>query len=43
MNKKQQKIQMTLISIGLILILATYFYYPYVSKNKSVVEKENQK
>ena len=37
MTKKQKKIQFFLLFIGLLLILITYFYYPY--KNKSVVEK----
>ena len=32
--KKRQKTQLALISIGLILILSTYFYYPYINKNK---------
>ena len=46
MKKRQQKIQITLILIGLILIVATYFYYPnldknFVSKNQTV--KENLK
>ena len=34
MKKKQQKAQLFLISIGLLLILLTYFYYPYMEKNK---------
>lgn len=34
MKKKQQKTQLALISIGLLLILLTYFYYPYINKNK---------
>ena len=34
MKKKQQKIQIILISIGLLLILITYFYYPYIKKIK---------
>ena len=46
MKKRQQKIQITLILIGLILIVATYFYYPsldknFVSKNQTI--KENLK
>ncbi len=48
MKKRQQKIQITLILIGLILIVATYFYYPsldknFVSKNQTIKEnlKEN--
>ena len=43
MKKRQQKIQITLILIGLILIVATYFYYPsldknFVSKNQTIKE-----
>ena len=30
--KKQQKIQIALISIGLLLIISTYFYYPLMKK-----------
>ena len=46
MKKRQQKIQITLILIGLILIVATYFYYPnsdkkFFSKNQTI--KENLK
>tara|TARA_Y100000590_G_scaffold8323_1_gene10435 strand:- start:14168 stop:14761 length:594 start_codon:yes stop_codon:yes gene_type:complete len=41
MKKEQrQKIQITLIFIGLFLILVTYFYYPYMNKSKII---ENQK
>ena len=32
--KKQRKTQLILISIGLFLILLTYFYYPYMNKDK---------
>ena len=32
MKKKQQKIQIALISIGLLLIISTYFYYPLMKK-----------
>ena len=39
MKKKQQNIQIILISIGLLLILTTYFYYPYMNKAKLI---ENQ-
>ena len=39
MKKKQQKTQLILISIGLLLILLTYFYYPYMNKDKLL---ENQ-
>ena len=34
MKKQQQKIQLVLIFIGFFLILLTYFYYPYMEKNK---------
>ena len=46
MKKRQQKIQITLILIGLILIVATYFYYPSLDKNfvsKNQTTKENVK
>ena len=39
MKKKQQNIQVILASIGLLLILITYFYYPYMNKAKLI---ENQ-
>ena len=39
MKKKQQNIQIILMSIGLLLILITYFYYPYMNKAKLI---ENQ-
>ena len=39
MKKKQQNIQIILISVGLLLILITYFYYPYMNKAKLI---ENQ-
>ena len=39
MKKKQQNIQIILISIGLLLILTTYFYYPYMNKAELI---ENQ-
>ena len=47
MRKKQQKIQIILILIGLILIFATYFYYPYMNKikyaQKELTEKNLEK
>ena len=46
MKKRQQKIQITLLLIGLILIAATYFYYPNLDKNfvsKNQTTKENLK
>ena len=39
MKKKQQNIQIILISIGLLLVLITYFYYPYMNKAELI---ENQ-
>ena len=39
MKKKQKRIQAVLLIIGVLLILLTYFYYPYMNKNKSIVEK----
>ena len=36
MKKKQQNIQIILISIGLLLILITYFYFPYMNKAKLI-------
>ena len=46
MKKRQQKIQITLLLIGLILIVVTYFYYPSLDKNfvsKNQTTKENLK
>ena len=43
MKKKQQKIQIILISIGLLLIFATYFYYPYINKIKLIEDQLTQK
>ena len=44
MKQKQKKAQIILTSIGLILILITYFYYPYMQKVKftdnQVVQKD---
>jgi len=34
MKKKQRRIQIILLSIGFLLILITYFYYPYIQKTK---------
>ena len=42
MKKKQQKIQIILILIGLLLIFATYFYYPYAEKMKLVKDQPAQ-
>ena len=47
MKKKQQKTQLILLSIGLLLILLTYFYYPYMNKDKlqnnQLVKKDSEK
>ena len=43
MKKKQKKIQIALISIGVLLILMTYFYYPYVNKSKLAKNLSAQK
>ena len=44
MKQKQKKAQIILTSIGLILLLITYFYYPYMKKVKftdnQVVQKD---
>ena len=40
MKKEQKRIQTFLFIVGVLLILITYFYYPY--KNKSLVEKNIQ-
>tara|TARA_B100000315_G_C14442337_1_gene525295 strand:- start:213 stop:800 length:588 start_codon:yes stop_codon:yes gene_type:complete len=38
--KKQKKIQLILVSIGFLLILLTYFYYPYIKKDR-LAEKQS--
>ena len=47
MKKKQQGIQLGLVSIGILLIIATYFYFPSIKKNKILKDqsanKETQK
>ena len=40
MKKEQKKIQIILISIGLLLILITYFYYPYYTKKIQYAENQ---
>ena len=39
MKKNEKKIQTTLLIVGFLLILLTYFYFPYINKNKSLVEQ----
>ena len=34
--KKQQRVQIILVLIGLFLIFSTYFYYPYMNKDKQL-------
>ena len=43
MKKKQQKIQIALISIGLLLIISTYFYYPLMKKAELAKNQPQQK
>jgi len=43
MKKKQQNIQIILVLIGLLLILMTYFYYPYMNKAKLIENQSAQK
>ena len=43
MKKKQQKIQIALISIGLLLIISTYFYYPYMNRIKLLKDQPAEK
>ena len=45
--KKQQRVQIILVLTGLFLIFSTYFYYPYMNKDKqlksqSVLEKSDE-
>ena len=43
MKKQQQKMQLVLIFIGFSLILLTYFYYPYMEKNKLLKDQSARK
>ena len=43
MKKQQQKMQLVLIFIGFFLILLTYFYYPYMEKNKLLKDQSARK
>lgn len=43
MKNKQQKVQIILTLIGLLLILITYFYYPYMKKVELVEDQPIQK
>ena len=43
MKIKQQNIQLILICIGLLLILLTYFYYPYLKKTELTQKQPSEK
>ena len=43
MKNKQQKVQIILTFIGLLLILITYFFYPYMKKVELVKDQPTQK
>ena len=43
MKKKQRGMQFTLVSIGLLLIIATYFYYPSIKKDKLLKDQSVNK
>ena len=43
MKTKQKRAQIVLISIGFLLIVLTYFYYPYIKKIKTVENQTTQK
>ena len=40
MKKSDKKLQIFLLIIGTFLILITYFYYPNIDKNRSLVERD---
>ena len=42
MKKEHQKTQIILITIGIFLILATYFFYPYMKKTQLAKNKSIQ-
>ena len=43
MSKNRNTVQLTLISIGLLLILITYFFYPTIKGSKLRVETSKEK
>ena len=43
MSKNRNEVQLTLISIGLLLILITYFFYPTIKESKLRVETSKEK
>ena len=43
MKKKQLSLQLTLVSIGLLLLFLTYFFYPNINKNKLLKDQSINK
>ena len=43
MKKKQQGIQLALVSIGILLIIGTYFYFPSIKKDKVLKDQSANK
>ena len=43
MKKKQRRMQFTLVSIGLLLFILTYFYYPNIKKDKLLKDQSVNK
>ena len=43
MKKKQRRVQFTLVSIGLLLFILTYFYYPSIKKDKLLKDQSVNK
>ena len=43
MKKKQRVVQFTLVSIGLLLFILTYFYYPSIKKDKLLKDQSVNK
>ena len=43
MKKKQRRVQFTLVSIGLLLFILTYFYYPIIKKDKLLKDQSVNK
>ena len=43
MKKKQRRVQFTLVSIGLLLFVLTYLYYPNINKDKLLKDQSVKK
>ena len=43
MKKKQRRVQFTLVTIGLLLFILTYFYYPSIKKDKLLKDQSVNK